>query len=192
MYRVDSFCTPPRGVACCTPKCVLGSAQRFCPTLSAQRCALSSRLALWSAFVRYATLSSAPEIQAPTGAPPAVARWSRSLRWLSGSSGKPDPSNGGRSSAALCCRAVMLWEASSRPNRSLKQPSADPMIVLEPISPDNALAFKAIRLRALETDPTAFGSTHAKEAALSDEEWFRRSDPLEQRRLPRLAGLRSG
>lgn len=49
------------------------------------------------------------------------------------------------------------------------------MIVLEPISPDNALAFKAIRLRALETDPTAFGSTHAKEAALSDEEWFRRS-----------------
>jgi ribosomal protein S18 acetylase RimI-like enzyme len=50
-----------------------------------------------------------------------------------------------------------------------------PMITLEPISPANALVFKAIRLRALETDPSAFGSTYAKESAFPDDEWFRRS-----------------
>jgi GNAT superfamily N-acetyltransferase len=49
------------------------------------------------------------------------------------------------------------------------------MIVLEPIAPANALIFKTIRLRVLETDPTAFGSTFAKEAKISDEEWLQRS-----------------
>jgi ribosomal protein S18 acetylase RimI-like enzyme len=50
-----------------------------------------------------------------------------------------------------------------------------PMINLEPITPANALVFKAIRLLALRTDPTAFSATYAKESQLSDEEWFRRS-----------------
>ncbi|MGA7109176.1 MAG: GNAT family N-acetyltransferase [Terracidiphilus sp.] len=49
------------------------------------------------------------------------------------------------------------------------------MITLENIRPENALVFKAVRLRALESDPTAFGSTFAKEAQLPEEEWFRRS-----------------
>ncbi|HSZ16857.1 MAG TPA: GNAT family N-acetyltransferase [Terracidiphilus sp.] len=49
------------------------------------------------------------------------------------------------------------------------------MITLETIRPANALVFKAVRLRALEGDPTAFGSTFAKEERLADEEWFRRS-----------------
>jgi ribosomal protein S18 acetylase RimI-like enzyme len=49
------------------------------------------------------------------------------------------------------------------------------MIVLESISPTNALVFKAIRLRALKTDPMAFGSTYAKEAQIPDDEWFQRS-----------------
>ena len=49
------------------------------------------------------------------------------------------------------------------------------MIRLEPISPANALVFKAVRLRALQTDPSAFGSTFAKESAFPDEEWLRRA-----------------
>jgi len=49
------------------------------------------------------------------------------------------------------------------------------MIVLEPITAANALVFKAVRLRALASDPGAFGSTYGKEASLSDEDWFRRS-----------------
>jgi ribosomal protein S18 acetylase RimI-like enzyme len=36
--------------------------------------------------------------------------------------------------------------------------------------------FKAVRLRALQDTPTAFGSTYAKESALSDSEWRKRVD----------------
>jgi ribosomal protein S18 acetylase RimI-like enzyme len=49
------------------------------------------------------------------------------------------------------------------------------MIKLERITPANALVFKTIRLRALRSDPTAFGSTYAKESQLADEEWVNRS-----------------
>lgn len=49
------------------------------------------------------------------------------------------------------------------------------MITLERIAPNNALLFKTIRLRALQSDPTAFGSTYAKESQLADEEWVNRS-----------------
>jgi ribosomal protein S18 acetylase RimI-like enzyme len=49
------------------------------------------------------------------------------------------------------------------------------MITLERIAPANALLFKTIRLRALQNDPTAFGSTFAKESQLADEEWINRS-----------------
>lgn len=49
------------------------------------------------------------------------------------------------------------------------------MIVLEPISTENALVFKTVRLRALKDSPLAFGSTYAKESQLPDEEWHRRS-----------------
>jgi ribosomal protein S18 acetylase RimI-like enzyme len=49
------------------------------------------------------------------------------------------------------------------------------MIALKRITPGNVLVFKTIRLRALQCDPTAFGSTYAKESQLSDEEWVERS-----------------
>lgn len=49
------------------------------------------------------------------------------------------------------------------------------MIRLETISPENALVFKAVRLQALQDAPTAFGSTYAREAQLSDEEWHQRT-----------------
>ena len=49
------------------------------------------------------------------------------------------------------------------------------MITLKRITPANALLFKTIRLRALQNDPTAFGSTLAKESQLADEEWVNRS-----------------
>ena len=50
------------------------------------------------------------------------------------------------------------------------------MIFLKPITPETALPFKAVRLRALADSPLAFSSTHAAESRLSDEEWIRRSE----------------
>ena len=49
------------------------------------------------------------------------------------------------------------------------------MILLQPITPENALLFKAVRLRALADSPLAFSSTYARESRLSDEEWIERS-----------------
>lgn len=49
------------------------------------------------------------------------------------------------------------------------------MIVLKPITPESALSFKAVRLRALADSPTSFSSTYALESRLSNEEWIRRS-----------------
>jgi GNAT superfamily N-acetyltransferase len=49
------------------------------------------------------------------------------------------------------------------------------MIVLKPITPDRALLFKAVRLRALQDTPSAFGSTYSKESQLTDDEWTQRS-----------------
>jgi ribosomal protein S18 acetylase RimI-like enzyme len=42
---------------------------------------------------------------------------------------------------------------------------------LETVSAANAMVFKAVRLRALREDPTAFGSTYAEESRLTDAEW---------------------
>jgi ribosomal protein S18 acetylase RimI-like enzyme len=49
------------------------------------------------------------------------------------------------------------------------------MIRLERITLQNVLAFKTIRLCALKSDPTAFGSTYAKESPFSDDEWIKRA-----------------
>lgn len=49
------------------------------------------------------------------------------------------------------------------------------MIVLEPISCENALVFKAARLRALQDSPTAFGSTYADALQLTDIDWQKRA-----------------
>ena len=49
------------------------------------------------------------------------------------------------------------------------------MLVLEQISPKNALTYKRIRLQALQDSPLAFGSTYAKESQISDADWFKRA-----------------
>jgi len=49
------------------------------------------------------------------------------------------------------------------------------MVILEPISTRNALIFKAVRLRALQDTPKAFGSTYAKECEFTDAEWIKRA-----------------
>ncbi|MGC2616929.1 MAG: GNAT family N-acetyltransferase [Terracidiphilus sp.] len=49
------------------------------------------------------------------------------------------------------------------------------MIVIERITPQTALVFKDVRLRALRDAPAAFSSTYAKESELTDEEWMKRS-----------------
>lgn len=46
------------------------------------------------------------------------------------------------------------------------------MIAITLITPRNALIFKAIRLRALQDAPHAFGSTFARESQFSDSEWL--------------------
>lgn len=49
------------------------------------------------------------------------------------------------------------------------------MITLAPISPENAGIFKAVRLRALQDTPNAFGSTYAGEVQLTDADWITRA-----------------
>jgi ribosomal protein S18 acetylase RimI-like enzyme len=49
------------------------------------------------------------------------------------------------------------------------------MIALKPITPQDALIFKATRLRALRDTPNAFRSTFAKESQLSDADWVKRA-----------------
>ena len=49
------------------------------------------------------------------------------------------------------------------------------MIALERITSQNALVFKAVRLRALQDAPSAFGSTYAKESQFADADWVKRA-----------------
>jgi ribosomal protein S18 acetylase RimI-like enzyme len=49
------------------------------------------------------------------------------------------------------------------------------MITIERVGAENALIFKATRLRALQDAPLAFGSTYAKESQSSDAEWIERA-----------------
>jgi hypothetical protein len=49
----------------------------------------------------------------------------------------------------------------------------EPMIALEPITPQNALIFKAIRLRALRDTPNTFSWAYAKESQLTDADWVK-------------------
>ena len=49
------------------------------------------------------------------------------------------------------------------------------MITLEPITEQNILVFKTIRLRALQDTPSAFGATYAKESLLTDADWIKRA-----------------
>jgi GNAT superfamily N-acetyltransferase len=49
------------------------------------------------------------------------------------------------------------------------------MIILKPITPDSVASLKAVRLRALQDTPLAFGSTYLNELRLSDLEWEERA-----------------
>lgn len=49
------------------------------------------------------------------------------------------------------------------------------MILIERITPDTALVFKQVRLRALAESPAAFSSTYDRESQFPDEEWVRRA-----------------
>ena len=49
------------------------------------------------------------------------------------------------------------------------------MIILKPITAQNASIFRAARLRALQDTPLAFGSTYAKESLLTDADWVQRA-----------------
>lgn len=49
------------------------------------------------------------------------------------------------------------------------------MIAIERIAPQHLLTFKEIRLRALQTDPQAFGSTYAREAQFTFHDWLQRT-----------------
>jgi ribosomal protein S18 acetylase RimI-like enzyme len=48
------------------------------------------------------------------------------------------------------------------------------LIAIEPITPLSTFVFKAVRLRALQDAPHAFGSTYAKEIQLADDDWMKR------------------
>lgn len=50
------------------------------------------------------------------------------------------------------------------------------MIVIESITLQNLALFKAVRLRALQEAPYAFGSTYARESAFTESEWVARLD----------------
>ena len=52
------------------------------------------------------------------------------------------------------------------------------MIAIEPITPRNAFVFKAVRLRALQDAPHAFGSTYARESLFPDSEWIARAERM--------------
>jgi hypothetical protein len=47
-------------------------------------------------------------------------------------------------------------------------------VILKPITFADIASFKAIRLRALQDTPLAFGSTYAKESQLADVDWQKR------------------
>jgi ribosomal protein S18 acetylase RimI-like enzyme len=49
------------------------------------------------------------------------------------------------------------------------------MVSIDAIAPRNALIFKAVRLRALQDTPSAFGSTYEKESQLTDADWITRA-----------------
>lgn len=49
------------------------------------------------------------------------------------------------------------------------------MIAIEPITPQNTLIYKSVRLSALREAPDAFGSTYANESQLTDADWVKRA-----------------
>jgi ribosomal protein S18 acetylase RimI-like enzyme len=52
------------------------------------------------------------------------------------------------------------------------------MATLHPITPSLASVYKAVRLRALQDTPSAFGSTYTRESKFSDADWQQRAANL--------------
>jgi ribosomal protein S18 acetylase RimI-like enzyme len=52
------------------------------------------------------------------------------------------------------------------------------VVTIEPITALNACLFRAVRLRALQDAPHAFGSTYAKESQLTDADWIKRVERM--------------
>jgi len=50
------------------------------------------------------------------------------------------------------------------------------MILIKPITSADIAAFKAVRLRALQESPGAFGATYANESQFTDEDWEKRTE----------------
>ena len=65
-------------------------------------------------------------------------------------------------------------------------------VSIEPITRRNALAFKAVRLHALQDAPTAFGSTYAQTARLTDDDWRRRADEWNGERSASFLAMDAG
>jgi ribosomal protein S18 acetylase RimI-like enzyme len=66
------------------------------------------------------------------------------------------------------------------------------MTELHPITPLLTADYKAVRLRALQDTPLAFGSTYARESQLTDEEWEVRAARLTNGRDIGFLGQHSG
>jgi len=61
------------------------------------------------------------------------------------------------------------------------------MITLAPVTTQNVLLCKMVRLQALQDTPSAFNSTYARETAFTDAAWdrrHRRSGQMNTRLLP--------
>ena len=65
-------------------------------------------------------------------------------------------------------------------------------VSIEPITRRNALVFKAVRLRALQDAPTAFGSTYAQTARLTDDDWRRRAEEWNGERSASFLAMDAG
>ena len=65
------------------------------------------------------------------------------------------------------------------------------MITLDPVTPQNAMLFKQVRLQALRDTPKAFSSTYADESRLTDAEWVKRASLRNGEGAPRSGQLLS-
>ena len=66
------------------------------------------------------------------------------------------------------------------------------MPTFEPITPTNALAYKTVRLWALQDSPRSFGSTYARESQFTDADWIKRAANLNTERSVGYLAMEDG